>query len=292
MGRQVMDKDIISIIHHGHGGADRIAGALAEKLRAAGFAPVTGGIEGASLIIVIGGDGSFLRTLRQFDFPAIPFVGVNTGHLGFFQELFEEDIDEFIEKYNTGRFKRQSYRTVSGCIEYDSGRQTFRALNEIAIKAADSRLAHLDIYIGENLISEYHGDGVLISTPAGSTAYNYALGGSIVDPRLDLLQLTPIAPVNTTAYRSFTSGIALPPGLPVRILISDSAGSSLAAATAAGANDEEGVFNEILIATDGNERRFSGVIHIEAGLSEQSVELLRFKDNEFWTTVKQKLLTP
>jgi len=272
---------IISIIEYGHGESGRISKTLAEKLQAAGFCVAGNQAEGAELIIVIGGDGSFLRTLQRFGFPAAPFVGVNTGHLGFFQELSEDDLDEFIEKYQQGQFRQQCYRTVVGSVEYAGGTRALRALNEFAIKAADSRLAHFDIYIGENLVSKFHGDGVVISTAAGSTAYNYALGGSIVDPRLDLLQLTPIAPVNTTAYRSFTSGIVLPPGLPVRVFPDPGSADD---------NEDEG--RETLVAFDGEEAHFSGVRRIEAGLSDQSVTLLRFKNYEFWNTVKQKLLTP
>ena len=266
----------IGIIDYGHGEAEGIIGALTEKLMAADLRPVRGDVKGAELIVVIGGDGSFLRTLARFDFPEAPFVGFNTGHLGFFQELHVSDIDEFIEQYMHGQFGQQCYRTVYGSVEYADGTRTLRGLNEIVIKAAGSKTAHLDIYIGENLVEEFSGDGVVVSTPAGSTAYNYALGGSIVDPRLELLQLTPIAPVNTTAYRSFTSGIVLPPGLPIRIFPNP--------------NDGEG--RDTLVVIDGNEERFSDARRIEIGLSEQSVTLLRFKNYGFWNTVKQKLLTP
>jgi NAD+ kinase len=276
-----MPERIISIIDYGRGDSERIAETLSDKLSQAGFVPVRDEATGAELIVVIGGDGSFLRALQDFDFPPVPFVGINTGHLGFFQELSEDDLDEFIEKYPAGEYKLQSYRTVSGCVEYAGGKRTLRALNDIAIKSSDARLAHFDIYVGENLVSKFHGDGVIISTPAGSTAYNYALGGSIVDPRLELLQLAPIAPVNTTAYRSFTSGIVLPPGLPVRLF--PDPGS---------ADDDAFAGRETLVAIDGNEKLFTNVRRIEAGLSEQSVTLLRFKNYEFWTTVKQKLLTP
>ena len=276
-----MAERIISIIDHGRGASGRIVAALERKLRESGLTPVHDDISGAELVIVIGGDGSFLRTLQRFDFPAVPFAGVNTGHLGFFQELSEADLDEAIDCYLSGQYRQQCYRTVSGSVEYADGKRTLRALNELVIKAPDSRLAHFDIYIGENFVEKFHGDGVIISTPAGSTAYNYALGGSIVDPRLELLQLTPIAPVNTTAYRSFTSGIALPPGLPVQVFPDPDS-----------ADDDGGMGRETLVAIDGNETRFSGVRRIEAGLSEQSVTLLRFKNYEFWTTVKQKLLTP
>jgi len=269
----------ISIIDYGRGGAEGLSEKLVEKLRKEDFYPVIGDVEGAELIIVIGGDGSFLRALEQFDFPDAPYVGFNTGHLGFFQELSADDLDEFIERYKHGQFGQQCYRTVLGRVEYSGGIKTLRGLNELSVKAVDSKTAHLDIYIGENLVEKFSGDGVVISTPAGSTAYNYALGGSIVDPRLELLQLTPIAPVNTTAYRSFTSGILLPPGLPVRIF-----------------PDPDGTFGEAgceaLVDIDGKEERFSGLRSIEAGLSEQSVTLLRFKNYEFWNTVKKKLLTP
>jgi len=269
----------IGIIDYGHGEAESIVRQLTEKLREADFCPVRGDVKGAELIIVIGGDGSFLRALERFDFPEAPFVGFNTGHLGFFQELHSDDVDEFIERYTYGQFGQQRYRIVYGSVEYSGGKKTLRGLNELSIKAADAKTAHLDIYIGEHLVEKFSGDGVVVSTPAGSTAYNYSLGGSIVDPRLELLQLTPIAPVNTTAYRSFTSGIVLPPGLSVRIY-PDPGGMY---------GETEG---EALVAIDGKEERFSGLRCIEAGLSEQSVTLLRFKNYEFWNTVKKKLLTP
>jgi len=268
----------ISIIDNQHKGSENFVEELISKLLEAGFRPLLNDAGGAELIIVVGGDGSFLRTLEQFGFPEVPFVGFNTGHLGFFQELQSDDADEFIERYLQGKFGQQRYRTVLGSIHHEGGVQTMRGLNEISIKAADAKTAHLDIYIGENLVEKFSGDGVVISTPAGSTAYNYALGGSIVDPRLELLQLTPIAPVNTTAYRSFTSGIVLPPGFSVRVFPDpDHAG------------DETG--HETLVAMDGKEERFKSFRHIEIGLSEQSVTLLRFKNYEFWNTVKKKLLT-
>ena len=276
-----MRKRIINIIEFGRGDSKRIVGVLEEKLSAAGFSPVRDSIDGAELIIVIGGDGSFLRTLQKYDFPPIPFVGVNTGHLGFFQELYEDDLDGFIKKYLEEDYKKQCYRIISGSVEHGEGSFEFRALNEISVKSADARLAQMDIYLGDNLIEKFYGDGVVIATPAGSTSYNYALGGVIVDPGIDLIQLTPIAPIHTTAYRSFTSGIVLPPGLPVKISPDPDFVSE---------GSESG--RKMMIAIDGNYGHFAGVKSIEAVLSEQNVNLLRFKDYAFWTTVKQKLLTP
>jgi NAD+ kinase len=147
-----------------------------------------------------------------------------------------------------------------------------RALNEIVVRGGGSHLAHLNIYIGDSFIEQFCGDGVVISTPAGSTAYNYSLGGSIVDPRIELLQVTPIAPINSTAYRSFTSGVLLPQELSVAIL-----------------PDYPQTAN-LLITADGVETEYEGIERIRIGLGPDVVTLLRFKDYDFWETVKRKLL--
>ncbi|MDR3306026.1 MAG: NAD(+)/NADH kinase [Clostridiales Family XIII bacterium] len=264
----------IGIIKNEQENSGRIAALLARKLEAAGYEALADQAQGAELVVCVGGDGSFLQALESFGFPDIPFVGINTGHLGFFQELGEDDIDSFIEQYRGGAYVRQTYRTVSGTIDYRGGRLERRGLNEFVVRGSGSRLAHFDIYIGENFIEKFSGDGVVVSTPAGSTAYNYALGGSIVDPRLSLLQLTPIAAVNNSAYRSFTSGILLPADLTIGIY------------------PEGASAREILAAVDGNEIRLEDVRGIRIGLGEGVVTLLRFKDYHFWNTVKQKLLQP
>ena len=111
---------------------------------------------------------------------------------------------------------------------------------------------HLDISIGGMSIERFSGDGILVATSAGSTAYNYSLGGSIVDPRLKLLQVTPIAPMNTTAYRSFTSSILLPSDLSLGVIPEH--------------NDDM-----IFIVNDGTETEYSNVKKIDVMISETYV---------------------
>jgi NAD+ kinase len=226
----------------------------------------------AELTICIGGDGSLLNMLADHDFPTMPIVGINTGHLGFFQELDVHDIDEFIFKYGKEQYSRQIYRTVYADITTESGTFRVKGLNEIVIRGDASHMARLNIFIGESFIEQFVGDGIVISTPAGSTAYNYALGGSIVDPRLDLLLVTPIAPINTTAYRSFTSSILLPPDLPMA------------------AFPEYSNSHRLLITADGHEQRVDEIKEIHVGFNDDCVTLLRFKNYDFWKTAKQKLL--
>lgn len=226
----------------------------------------------AELVICIGGDGSFLETLHKYKFPDIPFIGINTGHLGFFQELNPDGLDEFIFKYKQGKYEIQHLKTVKAEVTVGEERFVYMGLNEILIKGERSRAIHLNISIGDSFIERFSGDGILVSTPAGSTAYNYSLGGSIVDPRLNLLQVAPIAPMNTTAYRSFTSSIILPPDLSIRI------------------NPEYNGDPGLLIVTDGMEYLHEGPEEIFLEFSESIVKLLRFENYDFWSKVKSKFL--
>ncbi len=226
----------------------------------------------AELIICVGGDGSFLRTIHSFDFPDIPVIGINTGHLGFFQEISPYELDEFIFKYNKGDYQIQVLNTVCAKIATKNEDCELFGINEIGIRGNKSRTVHLNISLDDSFLERFSGDGVLVATPAGSTAYNYALGGSIVDPRLNLLQITPLAPINTTAYRSFTSSVIVPPEITIHIY------------------PEYTFENSILIISDGIEYRFNEISEISLSLSDKKASLLRFHHYDFWNKVKSKFL--
>jgi NAD+ kinase len=245
---------------------------LKHKLEKSGFVVPRDYDADAELIICVGGDGSFLHTLHKYDFPNIPFIGINTGHLGFFQELYPDQMDEFIFKYKKGSYAIQEFKTIGANISTVNEKTYVRGLNEIVIRGDKSITAHLNISIEDSFVERFSGDGILVATPAGSTAYNYALGGSIVDPRLSLLQITPIAPMNTTAYRSFMSSVIVPPDLTVNIY------------------PEYTSDNSILIIVDGLEYRFQEITDISINFSETTVKLLRFENYDFWNKVKSKFL--
>lgn len=245
---------------------------LKQKFEKSGFVVAKDFDENAELIVCIGGDGSFLKTLHQYDFPKIPFIGVNTGHLGFFQELHPDELDEFIFKYKNNKYTLQDLKTVKAVAVGGGEKTEYKGLNEIVVKSKKSQIIHLNISIGDSFIERFSGDGILVATSSGSTAYNYSLGGSIVDPRLDLLQATPIAPMNTTAYRSFTSSIILPPDLSLKIYPESS--------------EDRG----IMIVTDGMEYDQHEIDEITIEFSETRVKLLRFENYDFWNKVKSKFL--
>ncbi len=246
---------------------------LTKKLIDKGYAVTAEYSKDAELIICIGGDGALLRAIHSCDFPKCPVIGINTGHLGFFQEVRPEDLDRFISDYENGKYTIQELNTVMATITTKDGHKyNHVGLNEIVIQGRPSYTVHLYISIDDMPIEKFSGDGILIATPAGSTAYNYSLGGSIVDPRLKLLQVTPIAPMNTTAYRSFTSSLMLPAELSLGVVPE---------------NQEE---NRMAIINDGIETIYTNVTDIKVSMSDTSVHLLRLKDYDFWNKVKTKFL--
>lgn len=267
-----MGNRVINIIENSKSGSKQIKKYLKQKLVTAGFGVPDVFDQDAELLVCVGGDGSLLTALRDHDFPDMPIVGINTGHLGFFQELDKNDIDEFIFKFQNGDYKVREYTPVEAEIFTEDTNETKKGLNEIIIKGAYSHAAHLNIFIGESFVEKFIGDGIVVSTAAGSTAYNYALGGSIIDPRLDVLQVAPIAAINSTAYRSFTSSILLPPDLSLKVY------------------PEYQRNKEILIVSDGKQEKYNRVKEVHIRLAQDKVRLLRFKDYDFWNTVKKKLL--
>lgn len=224
------------------------------------------------LIVCIGGDGSFLRTLHKYNFPDMPIIGINTGHLGFFQDLSPHELDEFIFKYKKGDYKIDEIHPVEAIICTRDSCIEILGINEVLIKGYKSTTIHLNLSLDESFLEKFSGDGVLISTPTGSTAYNYSLGGSIVDPRLEILQITPMAPINTVAYRSFISSIIVPKYSTIKV------------------HPEYAYENSILIASDGTEHRYNGIVEVQIKLSELKIKLLRFKEYNFWNKAKEKFL--
>jgi NAD+ kinase len=226
----------------------------------------------AELIVCIGGDGALLETVHSCDFPTCPMVGINTGHLGFFQDVAPEDVNKFIDDYENGHYTIQELNTVKATVvTVDGSEYSHVGLNEIVIKGRQSYSVHLYICIDGKPIEKFSGDGILVATSTGSTAYNYSLGGSIVDPRLKLLQVTPMAPMNTTAYRSFTSSLMLPGELTLGVT-------------------PESLENKIYIMNDGIETGYSNVKDIRVTASNKSVNLLRLQGYDFWNKVKTKFL--
>lgn len=226
----------------------------------------------AILNICVGGDGAFLRTVHNYGFPEIPFVGVNTGHLGFFQEISPENLNEFIDKLDNQDFTIDSLYLVEALVCTRTSCIDLIGVNEIVIKGIESRTIHLNISINNTYLERFSGDGVIISTPMGSTAYNFSAGGSIVYPTLGVLQLTPLAPINSKVYRSLTTSAIVPRNMTIKLCPEY--------------RDE----NSILIVVDGIQHSYENIVEINLKISNMKLQLLNLGRHNFWSNVRDKFL--
>lgn len=230
----------------------------------------------ADLIACIGGDGTFLHFVHDCDFPSKPIIGINTGHLGFFQELNanNRDIERFSKAYFNNEYILQVIPVLETDIVFKNGKsERIYAINEMMVRGPLTNLTHFEVKINDTVIQNFSGDGILVSSEVGSTAYNYSLGGSIVAPGLGVLQLTPVAPASTNAYRSYHSSIILPIDGVIRLT------------TARRTADEP-----IYLTYDGFESIFDDVSYIEIKKSSRLINLIRFKEYDYWTKLRDKLI--
>ena len=151
-------------------------------------------ISDADLCVVFGGDGTLLSAGRELSPFGIPLLGINMGKLGFLADFTVEHFQRHFEEILSGEIQPVERIMLSVCV---SGAQQFTSLasNDAAIVAGEPfRMIDLQVVQGENSIAEYCGDGLVVSTPTGSTGYNMSVGGPILLPTLDAISITPIAP--------------------------------------------------------------------------------------------------
>lgn len=262
----------INIISNKNFESRKASANLKEKLSNQGFIVLDKYDPTAELNICVGGDGAFLRAVHRNKFPSIPFIGINTGHLGFFQEISPENIDEFILQYIDKEYEVEEIYLVNAEIFTKKKTYYLTAVNEIVMKGIHSKVVHLDLFIDGNHLEKFSGDGIIISTPVGSTAHNFSAGGSIVYPSLKALQITPLAPINSKAYRSLIRSVIVPGDLTIKI------------------KPEFYYANSTLILNDGMEFKFDNINYINLKISNKKIYKLNFNKDYYWDNLKSKFL--
>ncbi len=152
-------------------------------------------------IIVIGGDGTFLNAVSDFGKMHIPMVGVNLGTLGFLAAIDLDRLEEGLDALIEGRFKIEDRLLIKGTV-YKKGKKIGEkdAFNDIVVsRSGFSRLVELKILVNDNLLDVYAADGVIVSTPTGSTGYNLSAGGPVIFPESQMMVITPISPFALSA---------------------------------------------------------------------------------------------
>ncbi len=245
---------------------------LIKILESEGFTPYEGFNEKAELNITIGGDGAFLHGVRASKFSDIPFIGINTGTLGFYPEITPDNIEYFVKQYKNANYKINEINIIECIVHGKNSIFKTYAVNDIAIKRPDMKTAHLRMYFNDNYLQTVSGDGVIVSSPLGSSAYNYSAGGSLVYPSLKTLQIMPLAPLISNAYRCLSSSLIVPPEFEVKIIPES-------------ANDYE-----LTLVVDGNCYDFEHIDSVVLFTSAKVINQLTIGEFNYWNVIKDKLL--
>jgi NAD+ kinase len=149
------------------------------------------------MLLAMGGDGTMLRAARIVGRSGKPVLGINLGSLGFLTEISLEDLYPTLERVLAGDYRLEHRMVLEAMVERSG--QAFYALNDAVIRAP-SRIVEMEVTLDGQYVSNYMADGLIVSTPTGSTAYSLACGGPILHPTMETLVVTPICP-HTLAIR-------------------------------------------------------------------------------------------
>lgn len=181
---------------------------LMELLRQAGFVLTKTDPE---VILVIGGDGTMLSAIRSLDHLNVPFLGVNTGSLGFLPGILPSEIEMLPQLLSEETFYTEKYPTLEVKATSLSGKEyTSYCFNEVLIKQHQPRLLEILIYLDDKPFNYYTGDGLIVSTPIGTTGYSIWTGGAAIESTLEAFQITPIHPNDNRINRPLKHSLVMP----------------------------------------------------------------------------------
>lgn len=222
----------------------------------------------ADLAVSMGGDGTFLRTAAAIGDRGIPILGINTGHLGFLADVTPERIQEALEMIYQGRSVVESHSVIAVSCNNDHPLRTFPyALNEVALlKHDNSSLINIRTEINGDLLADYIADGLIISTPTGSTGYALSVGGPIIAPDSDAFCIAPVAP-HSLNVRPFV----VKDDVDIRLTVKSRS-------------------HRYLLSIDGRSESLSETIEIHLRRASHTVGVVKVEHLKFFDTLRDKML--
>jgi len=219
--------------------------------------------------LVLGGDGTIIQSSRTYIDHEIPLLGINLGNLGFLAEIELIDIDSALEAFLNEEFIIEDRMMI--CASHEKGDCLGTALNDVVIsRQSISRMISFDVFVNDLFVNSYRADGVIISTPTGSTAYNLSAGGPIISPTNEVIVMTPICPHSLTARSIVLSG-----NDEIKITFKHPRNKHV---------------DDLLVTIDGQEAtRIYKTDTIIIKKAKEKVELMRLLNNDFFEILRRKL---
>lgn len=222
---------------------------------------------GIDLILSIGGDGTFLKSVTYVRDSGVPILGINTGRLGFLANISKDQIHRALEEVKLGNYSHQKRSLLR--VESESnlfGEDNF-ALNEVTIhKRDDASMITVHAKLDGSYLNSYWVDGLIVATPTGSTAYSLSCGGPIITPGCQVHILTPIAPHNLNVRP-----MVVPDHLPVELSV-------------------EGRGRRFLISLDSTAKSIRQGEVIVVRKAEYMINVVKFEETTFLNTIRNKML--
>lgn len=155
--------------------------------------------QSADILVTLGGDGTLISAVRRSYKYKIPVLGVHAGKLGFLADFDMDELNTFIPRLKSGDFRIDKRAMLQASINSNGEEKNVVAFNDIVLtRSSISKMIHLETYVDGRSFNTYYGDGVIVSTPTGSTAYNLSCGGPVLFPLTQVFVITPISPHSLT----------------------------------------------------------------------------------------------
>lgn len=226
--------------------------------------------ENPDLVISVGGDGTMLLSIHQYMGKDVCFVGVHTGTLGFFTDFKKEEVDELVEAIKAECYKINPRYLLEVDVYHDNRKERFLALNEMRIDHGYTTQV-IDVYIDDELLEVFRGNGLCISTPSGSTAYNKSIGGAVIYSGSPLMQLTEVAAIQHNAYRSLGSSLILDASKVVKL--------------------KGQHFDRVYLGIDHLSYHLDNVEKIEVKIAKETVKFIEYKQLSFVQRIRRAFIS-
>lgn len=221
------------------------------------------------IVISVGGDGTILSAFHHYlkFINEVRFIGVHTGHLGFYTDYREFELEELVDSLLRDQEEVVSYPLLKIDAYRDSEKdpfETYYALNESTVRRVVSTFT-CNILVKDNFFEKFRGDGLCISTPTGSTAYNKSLNGAVIHPTVRALQVAEIASLNNSIFRTLGSPMVLSPQEWVEVELLDP--------------------NDIYLSVDNLTMHNTGVTRLRYQIADESIRFVKYRHMHFWDRV-------
>lgn len=267
-------KRILCLYNESEPSCDQEALGLVDRLMAAGFDVIHDAAQLDShtdLLLLLGGDGFLMETLHELDYPEQPMFGINFGSVGFLMNT-KECLPDVVKLFQSGTFEVEEHPVLEARVSSGEAEDisTVHAFNDFFLERMTRQSIRVSIALDGETFNHYAGDGFVFSTAAGSTAYNLAAGGPVLQSSLQAMVMTPLYPHRAVPFTSMQFPLVVPLSSTIEVAVS------------------EPQKRPMRLVADG--RAIEQVVRVAIGVSDKTVRILRLPGHSFVRTLTRKII--